>query len=336
MPLPLLVPVALGLLGLFGVGKTVKAVVDNSDASDYQQTAQKMVDDANTEVQTHKNKANNNLVSLGKFKVDVLNTTLSDFTKLYRQVGQIKPINCPEMEKIFGSNFDPEKLIGDIENSCAIAQELALGAAGGLSAGALTAFAAYGGTMAFASAGTGAAISGLFGAAASNATLAWLGGGTLASGGLGIAGGTAVLGILVAGPALAILGCVLGSKASENLSNAKANVEKAKTFRDEAKTITLVLSQIYDVATLAKDTLDSASGQLKSLLQVFPIFFPELDATTVNTEYFNKMFYILIRLAQCTNAVINTPILSENGSLLPSAEMAFLGIKDELKLISYN
>ncbi len=44
-----------------------------------------------------------------------------------------------------------------------------------------------------ATAGTGTAISGLSGAALTNATLAWIGGGTLASGGGGMAAGTAVL-----------------------------------------------------------------------------------------------------------------------------------------------
>lgn len=50
----------------------------------------------------------------------------------------------------------------------------------------------------FGTASTGTAISTLSGAAASNAALAWLGGGTLAAGGSGVAGGTALLAL--AGP----------------------------------------------------------------------------------------------------------------------------------------
>lgn len=71
--------------------------------------------------------------------------------------------------------------------------------------------------MAFATAGTGATISTLSGAAATNATLAWLGGGTLASGGMGIAGGMMALGALTTGPALLIAGWYMGSKAESNL-----------------------------------------------------------------------------------------------------------------------
>ena len=65
--------------------------------------------------------------------------------------------------------------------------------AGGVGAGVLTALGAYGAVQAFGIASTGAAIGGLSGAAANSATLAWFGGGALAAGGLGIAGGTAVL-----------------------------------------------------------------------------------------------------------------------------------------------
>ena len=63
------------------------------------------------------------------------------------------------------------------------------GVAGGAALGAIAAFGAYGGAMTFGAASTGTAIAALSGIAAQNATLAFLGGGSLAAGGLGIAGG---------------------------------------------------------------------------------------------------------------------------------------------------
>jgi len=59
--------------------------------------------------------------------------------------------------------------------------------------GALTGFTVTTLVAAFGTASTGTAISGLSGAAATNATLAWLGGGSLAAGGGGVAAGAAVL-----------------------------------------------------------------------------------------------------------------------------------------------
>ena len=49
--------------------------------------------------------------------------------------------------------------------------------------------------MALGTASTGTAIASLSGAAATNAALAWLGGGTVAAGGAGVAGGSFILGL---------------------------------------------------------------------------------------------------------------------------------------------
>lgn len=82
------------------------------------------------------------------------------------------------------------------------ARKAATGAGAGLAAGASVAFMAPTAAMwiatTFGTASTGAAISTLSGAAATNAALAWLGGGTIAAGGGGMAAGNAFLAL--AGP----------------------------------------------------------------------------------------------------------------------------------------
>ncbi|MDD2478675.1 MAG: hypothetical protein PHS31_02140, partial [Victivallaceae bacterium] len=73
-------------------------------------------------------------------------------------------------------------------------------AASGILGGVMGATAAIGVpalVASFATCGTGTAIASLHGAVATNATMAWLGGGTIASGGFGIVGGTVVLGGIV-------------------------------------------------------------------------------------------------------------------------------------------
>jgi hypothetical protein len=66
------------------------------------------------------------------------------------------------------------------------------------------------GVSTFAAASTGTAISGLSGAAATNATLAWLGGGTLAAGGGGMAAGAVVLNMIMFAPGVLIAGLTVG------------------------------------------------------------------------------------------------------------------------------
>ena len=115
----------------------------------------------------------------------------------------------------------------DLKELGNFALEVAGGASAGAVGGALTAIGAYGAATTFASASTGTAISTLSGIAAQNATLAFFGGGSLASGGLGMAGGMMVLGGLVAGPALMVMGLITSAKTQEKLENALANKAQA-------------------------------------------------------------------------------------------------------------
>lgn len=80
----------------------------------------------------------------------------------------------------------------------------------------------------FCTAGTGAAISGLSGIFAAKATLAALGGGTLASGGLGIAGGVAVGTALFAIPALAVGGFIAHQKVLDTVKKVNATTKKVE------------------------------------------------------------------------------------------------------------
>ncbi|MGI5447268.1 helix-turn-helix domain-containing protein [Streptomyces sp. CA-243310] len=91
--------------------------------------------------------------------------------------------------------------------SAGIANAIRGAAAGGAAGAAVGGAAAYGAFTAaalFGTASTGTAISALAGVAATNATLALLGGGTLAAGGAGMAGGVLLLTGMVAAPAAAL------------------------------------------------------------------------------------------------------------------------------------
>ena len=110
-----------------------------------------------------------------------------------------------------------------IEEAALRMTEVVGGGVTALGAGGLAGLAAYGSVGFLASASTGTAIASLSGAAATNATLAWLGGGALSAGGLGMAGGAYVLGSIEAGSVLAIGGMMLASKAEEAKHNAYSN-----------------------------------------------------------------------------------------------------------------
>ncbi len=92
-------------------------------------------------------------------------------------------------------------------------------AAGGI-AGTTVALGSWALVSMVGTASTGAAIGGLSGAAATNATLAWFGGGSLATGGAGMAGGSVALGGIIVLPLVAV---------GSYFSHRKANKLEAET-----------------------------------------------------------------------------------------------------------
>jgi hypothetical protein len=326
MPLPFFIPIALGIAGLFGAGKAVKGVIDNSDAKDIMEEAKDKVDSAQRRLVKSKKRTNKLLTSLGKEKVSVMENELPKFVSMYERVGEIDPSLIQRSKDILGPSYSTENLVSSIQQGCDVAKELSLGLVSGTAAAAVTALAAYGGTMAFAAAGTGAAISSLSGAAAANATLAWLGGGTLAAGGLGILGGTVVLGLLVAGPLLAIFGSIFGSKASENLDNAKSARQEARTFVKQTKIVIGNLKMTDEIVNLAKSVLVTMSGRLSAMVTELNSTLDTEGVKVVNEESFVQKLFVTIKTAQVVKAIIETPILDNNdGSVLPNAESKLNG-----------
>lgn len=329
MPLPLLVPLIIGGgSALFGAGKAAKAIYDNSKANDIASNAQYIVDRANRNLDIRKGATNRRLSDYGGLKLVALDKQISQFVTLFKRLKNVELVESPELENIKIGKFS-EVTIAELQHSCNIAQNMLQGVGAGAVGGALTAFGAYSGTMMLASAGTGAAISSLSGVAATNATLAWLGGGTLAAGGLGVAGGTMVLGTLVAGPALLIFGCVLGAKASQKLSEAQENMEKAKTFKVEVDGVCQKLDMIQAVTLTAFEVLSTLRGRLRRATYALKNVIDEYGNNfSVYNDEAKAVVFQSVKYAQLVKAVIDTPILNKDGELLGDASKAFTEIKN--------
>ncbi|MGI6052677.1 MAG: hypothetical protein ACOYA9_09395 [Bilifractor sp.] len=146
------------------------------------------------------------------------------------------------------------------------ARQAASTSGAGLAAGASVAFmgptAAMWVATTFGTASTGAAISTLSGAAASQAALAWLGGGTLAAGGGGVAMGHALLAL--AGPVgWTIAGATLmGSIIIYSRNKMKLNKEKSEEIEKIKKNIEQVRETDGKVAELLKESSDVRSKMM--------------------------------------------------------------------------
>lgn len=150
----------------------------------------------------------------------------------------------------------PKHSINKIQSLAISATEYLTTVVGAGISGAAAGFAVYSGVMAFAAASTGTPIAALSGAAAYNATMAAIGGGSLAAGGWGMAGGAMVLGGAVVAPLIAIAGWAYDNHAEKALNNAyqssrevTAAVEKMNAAEAHLTKVQQYINSIYDSIT---------------------------------------------------------------------------------------
>ncbi len=186
---------------------------------------------------------------------------------------------------------------------------LAGGGAAGAAAGGLT-FAAVG---AFAAASTGTAISALSGAAATSATLAWLGGGSLAAGGFGVAGGTAVLAGVVAAPVLiAAYGFLWwkGEDAYQDQVKVKQQLVEARSdLVVQVAKVDAAVQRIKDTARVVRSLGACGRPRLQKLTDL-------IDSNDDYATYSPAQRALVAELAGIATAlaaVIACPVIDDNG-----------------------
>ena len=186
MPLPLFFIGAALATGAIGGEKTIQAAMDNSKAKKINMIANDNIESARTQLERQRQEAGLSLDQLGKIKLDVLDHDVLDFVTTFEKIKNIDFQSSIGLDELKDLHID-QNTFTELKELGNFALEVAGGASAGAVGGALTAIGAYGAATTFASASTGTAISTLSGIAAQNATLAFFGGGSLASGGLGMA-----------------------------------------------------------------------------------------------------------------------------------------------------
>ena len=333
MPIPFIIAGVAAVGAIFGAGKTAKAVYDNYQANDYNDSANRIIDRASRKANEARVKSSDALKALGELKVSVLSEYIKPFIKTFSLIKNVNFSDVPGLNELSKLKLDKQDL-KELEELSGFASSIASGAISGGVAGA-AAFGAYSGVMALGTASTGAAIGSLSGAAATNATLAWLGGGSLATGGMGMAGGAAVLGGLVAAPALVILGCVLGSKASANLDNAKSNYHKAREYSEQMDVCADLCNGIEKRANLfssfISDLSESKNEDLHNLLDLIREQGRDYSSYTQESK---KKLACAVAKVKLIKTVIDTPILTEEGTLTSESDKLSLEMPNQIQQIA--
>lgn len=313
MPLPLLIGGAILLAGV-GAKKGYDASETNDKADRIIRRSKEDFKEAKEELDEDQSYTNSTLEQLGECKVNLFTT---DIKLLIDIIQRCKDGANSEFDN---TKYITENELNDLKSSLDSSLEIKKGLAQGVGAGVLTGLGAYGAVGALASASTGTAIAGLSGAAATNATLAWLGGGSLAAGGGGMALGTAVLGGLVAGPLIAVGGLVMNSAAEKNLTNAREFESDADIAIEQMTTVKVSLQGVRERSSELESALEEISARfniiannltnnnMHPVLKFIKNIFRSKDICK------EKELDTLLMLGKTLKNLLDIPVLDEDGN----------------------
>jgi hypothetical protein len=260
---------------------------------------------------------NEMLESFGKFRLEALSATVGKFLHCLEIMNQ--KAKGKEYEFLSEIDIQAEEIkemeAVDMKASDAL-RTLAVG--GGFAAIGVIGTPAIvtGAVTAMCAAGTGTAISTLSGAAASNAVLAWLGGGTIAAGGGGVAAGTVVLGAITATATIGLAVVAVGTLASKfyakKNSEAEAYLAEVKVWAEQMQASWTILGgikrrieELHDLTAQLEERASAVLGKLETLAPVFD---------TNNNDHVT-LFQQSAILAKSMSELAQTPILDNDGNI---------------------
>ncbi|MEA5597072.1 hypothetical protein [Rivularia sp. UHCC 0363] len=308
--IPLILGAAALATGVLGIGAGISGLSDMDEAKEIGENAQRDYQDALYYLNAQKEETNQLAEYYGEFQMNVMIDTIRRFIDfIENNIGNTKQSQQKFLEGLDGISV---KQINEYKTATIEAEQFFQGgikAVGGAAAG-------YGGAMSLATslgvASTGTAISGLSGAAATNATLAWLGGGSLAAGGGGMALGSLILGGITVGPALMIGGFVFAGEGEKALTKAReyeAEVNKATAEIDAiGDFLEQVRQRIYELGYLLKSLNERATDELDEL-ESLPYFDQNRD---------ESKFQEVALLIKAISEIMKTPVLNSEGQLNPA------------------
>ena len=324
-----------------GAGKIGRVVTgyeaydSRKKAKEAKELADRMVANIEEENRRRREESNRVLSDFGKTKLELLKTCLSPFLGYLKVMGN----NYKDKEYEFGGKINLDQLdidtLESIEMNASTAGKIAVASTGvatialcGVPAATTSA------VMAFGAASTGTAISSLSGAAATNATLAWLGGGSIAAGGGGMAAGSVVLGTITATTtgvfALAAAGIVASTYYSKKYTEATAYLEEVRTARAKAKLGWTAMEAINQRAIELEFVMKRLGERINErLLYLEPLVYD----FSINDEYYLNTFRETSLLVKALSEVAQVPLIDNNGTL---SNESFVTLTNTKKILNKN
>ena len=313
----------------------VQAYQDRKKAKSTKEEADYLLENLNKENKRRRKESNRILEDFGKTRLEALKTTVGVFLKYIEYLGH--SYKDKEYEILGKIDIKPEQIkeLKSIEMNASNALGT-LAASGSLAAAALAGVpsAVTWGVGAFATASTGTAISSLSGAAAWNATLAWLGGGSIAAGGGGMAAGATVLaGITYASMgvvALASAGLISSAYYSKKYTEATKYLKSVKEYQAKLRLGWELMDGINQRAKELKGLTLELQRRIESkLLYLEPLIYDFQN----NDEYYLQIFQESAIMVKAMSELSQTPLMDDHGNL---SNASYIIINKTQKILNKN
>lgn len=288
--------------GVFGLKKGVTAKKNFSRAKNLVEYALDDFKEAKSRLDGAREKSSKSLSLLGRLRIETEAQDMKRFVNIVQRINKAAytPIQLGDTNVAVSL-----PTLGEIEISSYQARDMLQDGVGAISSGVLVGVGASGlatSSLVGAVASTGTLIGSLSGAAATNATLAWLGGGALSAGGMGMVGGTAVLGGVVAGPAIAIMGFVAASKSEKALTEAYAKESEVREATGQIENgisllygVQLRTEEIHNIVLDLRLKFSKILSDCDELLASKIVEKDEAEYCWNNVGIFKKIFRFLVR-----------------------------------------
>ncbi|CAA6815818.1 MAG: Unknown protein [uncultured Campylobacterales bacterium] len=328
MPIPIIVGGVIAASSLYGTKKGYDTYQDKKTSKHWNNKAELIYNEASDELEQERISTDNNLEKFGKLKVITYRDTLGDFIEIF---SKIKNVNFENNMNINETMSIDQSSILKIKDSVFEIQNLLGGGITSIGGGVATGFGAYSSVGILASASTGTTISSLSGIAAKNATLAWLGGGSLATGGGGMALGTIVLGGITVTPAFAICSKLISVKAEKEKFEAYANYDKAKVLVEEMENIKEEFKRINLRTEECLNTLKVLSNKFEDYLDRLENIADNSNNYSSYSEENKKIVLVTVSIAQTIKNICDVSLLDEDGVITRKSSRVLKRIKKFIK-----
>ncbi len=313
-----------------GMFDFIPAVKNNEEAERLNGVAQKTVTDSKTKLKNAKSRMQSSFERYGALKLQVLSTTVYSFVENFEKIKNVELSEKDIHQDIKNIKMMKEEF-QEMKQASINVKELTAGGIAALGTGALTGAAVYGSIGMLATASTGTGIATLSGAAATNATLAWLGGGSLAAGGGGMAAGAVALGGIVAAPVLIIGYAIFHSKSKTNLADAKTNNLAANKYWKEIKLAVSKMKAITDRVEQMEYTLKKLDRHFQKSVGTIEYIINKYGTNfSTYPESEQKEIYKSVMFAQTTKALLDVNLLKQNGELESASQEVLESTEDFL------